>query len=68
MGVGEVLDDTPASKAGLKEGDTIVEVAGKPTPSLAAYSERMATLKAGDTIEVVVVRDGKKMTLNVKLE
>jgi Zn-dependent M28 family amino/carboxypeptidase len=68
VGVGEVREGGVGAKAGLKAGDKIVEVAGKPVKNLEGYTELMATLKAGDTIDVVVLRDGKKVTLKVKLE
>lgn len=57
-----------AEKAGLKDGDVIVEVAGKPTPTIGAYMTAMAAQKAGTTIDVVVDRKGKKVTLKAKLE
>ncbi|MCI0701875.1 MAG: M28 family peptidase [Planctomycetia bacterium] len=57
-----------AEKAGLKDGDIIVEVAGKPTPTIVAYMSAMGTQKPGTTIDVVVDRKGKKLTLKAKLE
>jgi hypothetical protein len=63
-----VSEGGPAAKAGLKEGDRIVELAGKPVKNITAYMELMAAQKKGETIEVVIVRDGKKQTVKVKLE
>jgi len=57
-----------AEKAGLKDGDIIVEIAGKPTPTVVAYMSAMATQKPGTTIDIVVERKGNKMTLKAKLE
>ena len=68
VGVAEVRDGKPGAKAGLKGGDKIVEISGKPVKTLEAYTQIMSTFKAGDMIDVVVVRDGKKVTLKVKLE
>ena len=68
VGVMEVRDGGAGVKAGLKAGDKIVEVAAQPTKTLEAYTQAMSMHKAGDAIDVVVVRDGKKMTLKVKLE
>jgi hypothetical protein len=65
QGVG---DGGPAAKAGLKGGDRIVEMAGKPVKKLEDYMEVMSKQKAGDTLELVIERDGKKMTVKVKLE
>jgi Zn-dependent M28 family amino/carboxypeptidase len=63
-----VTDGRPAAKAGVKAGDKIVEIAGKPVKTIETYQEAMATQKPGDTIDVVVVRGKEKVTLKVKLE
>ncbi len=63
-----VSDGGPAAKAGLKGGDRIVEMAGKPVKKLEDYMEVMSTQKAGNTLDVVIERDGKKTTVKVKLE
>src|SRR5262249_55988891 len=60
-----VTEGGPAEKAGLKEGDRIVEMGDKPVKNVETYMVLMATYKRGDTIEVGIVRDGKKMTVKV---
>ncbi|MDY3551247.1 M28 family peptidase [Gemmata sp. JC717] len=57
-----------AEKTGLKDGDIIVEVAGKPTPNVGAYMTAMSAQKIGTTIDIVVDRKGKKLTLKANLE
>ena len=57
-----------AEKAGLKDGDVIVEIGGKPTPNVTAYMGVMATQKPGTTVDVVVERKGKKLTLKAELK
>ena len=57
-----------AEKAGLKEGDIILEVAGKPIPNITAYMGAMAGQKPGNTIEIVVERKGQKLTLKAELK
>ena len=51
----------------LKEGDIILSVNGKNCYSLLEYN-RLSSLigKEGDDVEIVVIRDGEKQTLNVK--
>jgi hypothetical protein len=66
--VSEVNEGQPAAKAGIKAGDTIVELAGKTVKNMEAYMEVIRQQKRGDTIEIVVERGGKKETLKVKLE
>ena len=66
--VDNLVADGPAAKAGLKGGDQIVEIGGKPVKNITTYMEAMAAQKKGDTIDVTVVRDGKKQTIKVKLD
>jgi hypothetical protein len=68
VGVKDVREGGPGWKAGLKAGDKIVEVAEQPVRTLEGYAQTMSTMTQGAMIEVVVVRDGKKVTLKVKLE
>ena len=65
MPVGAVSDDGPAQKAGIKEGDWIVEIAGTPIKNMAGYMKAMAGQKAGETIEIVITRGGKKVPLKI---
>ena len=63
-----VRDGSPADKAQLKEGDRIIELNGKAVKNLEAYMVLMSTQKKGDTLEVTILRAGKKETVKVKLE
>jgi hypothetical protein len=54
-----------AEKGGLKPGDIVVEIAGKPIRNISGYMGVMATQKANQEIEVVVVRNDKRVTLKV---
>ncbi len=66
--VSGVLEGRPAAKAGLKEGDRIVELAGKTVKNLEGYMALMAGHKGGDVFEIGILRDGKRLTLKVALE
>jgi hypothetical protein len=63
--IGGVTDDGPAAKAGLKEGDLIVEMAGKAVTSLNTYMVIMAQQQSGQPIEISILRGGKKLNLKV---
>lgn len=59
---------TPAAKAGLKAGDRIMSLAGKPVKNIQSYMQIMAGQKKGDTLEVGIVREGKPITVKALLE
>jgi S1-C subfamily serine protease len=54
-----------AEKGGMKDGDVIVDIGGVPVRSVNGYMSALAGKKPGDTIEVVVLRGGKKVMLKV---
>jgi hypothetical protein len=60
-----VIPDSPAEKAGLKEGDLLVEFAGVPVEDLRSFSDILKGLSPGDEAEVVYVRDGERHTATV---
>ena len=63
-----VEDLTPggaAEKAGLKAKDVVVEIAGKPVKNINEYMAVMAGQKPGHPIDVVVIRQDKKLTIKV---
>jgi photosystem II stability/assembly factor-like uncharacterized protein len=65
--VTNVPKDSPAAKAGVKEGDVIVSIDGKKIADHDAYEEALAAMKADQTIKVVVLRDKKEVTVELKL-
>ncbi len=60
--VGEVVAGTPAERAGLKPGDTIVSIGGKAV-STSAASVAAIRNSAGHALEFVVQREGKEVRL-----
>lgn len=63
----DVHKDSPAEKAGLKPNDVIVELEGKPVESAKTLQTRIAMIKPDTRVKIVVMRDGKRRTLTVKL-
>ncbi len=55
----------PADKAGIQGGDTIVEIAGKAIKNIYDYTYAMDALKIGEGVPIVVVREGKRVTLSI---
>ncbi|MBT4723222.1 trypsin-like serine protease [Candidatus Falkowbacteria bacterium] len=63
-----VVEDSPADKAGLAEGDIIVEVNNQQLDDTHSLVNEIAKYKPGDEVELKVVRDGEEMIVKVKLE
>ena len=66
--VSQVMPDTPAEKAGMKQGDVIASINGKPVETAAALRNEVAMKAPGTAVKVGVIRDGKEKTLSVKVE
>ncbi len=62
-----VRSGSPAEQGGLKGGDVIIKFAGKAVGTIYDYTESLSRQKPGDTVEVVVTRDGKETALSVTL-
>ncbi len=65
--VTEVIDDTPASKAGLAAGDLIVAVEGKPVETSSELRRALAEREEGPA-RLEVLRKGGRSTLTAQLE
>ena len=63
--VTKVFDDAPAAKAGMKAGDVVVNIAGKPVGEGVEMQKAVAGLPLNKSAEVVVLRDGKLTTLTL---
>ena len=62
-----VSDGSPAQKAGLKAGDTIMKMGGTDTPDLHAMVTVLRAKRPGDTLEVIFIRGGKQQKVPVIL-
>jgi serine protease Do len=65
--ISEVADDSPAKDAGLQQYDVIVEFDNEPIEDRNEFLNRVAMLKPGTKVSLVVVRDGKQKPFTVKL-
>ena len=66
--ISEVLEDSPAEKAGLKAGDVIVKADGERIEDTPDLHEAIGEHKEGEEIGLVVIRDGKEKKLKATLE
>jgi len=65
--VGEVVPDGPAKRAGVRTGDIITSMDGKPAGDVRAFRNRVAQLKPGTRVPFEVWRGGKTHKLEVEI-
>lgn len=63
--VSDVLENSPAEKAGVERGDVIIELDGKPVESASQLKNMVAQLTVGSKVDLTVVRDKKEKRLGV---
>jgi serine protease Do len=66
--VSQVIDGGPAEKAGIKDGDVILSVDGKPVERSTQLPSVISAIKPGDSAKLEVWRDGKTKTISVKVD
>lgn len=65
--VNSVVESSGAKKAGVKEGDIIVEIDGKPVFGFSDLNAAIVTKRPNDVVNVVVNRKGDLKTIPVRL-
>ena len=65
--VSDVQHNSPAEKGGLKRGDVVVALNGKPVVEPGALSREIAMMKPGTDVELRVIRDGHERELTVHI-
>jgi hypothetical protein len=68
MKVSSVQPNRPGDKAGLKSGDVILAMGGKKILNIYDYMGVLGELKAGDEVEIEVLRDGTTQKLKAVME
>ncbi len=66
--VSDVLPNGPAFKGGLKSGDVIVKFDGQPVEDVSELPRLVATVQPGETVDVVILRDGKEQTMRITID
>lgn len=67
MRIGGVMPGSPADKAGLKEGDVVVEFNGKKIRNMYDYTAALGDAKPGQTVKVKVTRKDKPLEVETTL-
>ena len=65
--INEVIDDSPADKAGLKEGDVVISFNGQKVWDADDLTDFVEDAEIGSQAAIVVMRDGKEITINIEL-
>ena len=63
--IAEVVDNTPAQRAGIQAGDVIVKVGEDNTPTMTDLNKVLYKYKSGQSTKVTVNRGGKDITVDV---
>jgi len=65
--VAEVIDGSPAQKAGFKQGDVVLKMNGTVVKDNRDLTRRVGALQAGETASFVVWRDNRETTISVTI-
>ncbi|HEY7841407.1 MAG TPA: DegQ family serine endoprotease [Gammaproteobacteria bacterium] len=58
-----VMEDSPAADAGLRTGDVIIEINGKPVRNAGDVRNHIGLLPVGEKVNFVVVREGRERSI-----
>jgi serine protease Do len=64
--INDVIDGSPAAKAGMKRGDIILSLEDMPISSLSDYRDTLGEYTAGDHLRLKIFRKGKELTVSAK--
>lgn len=65
--VADTVKDSPAAKAGIRTGDTIIAVDGEPIKEAKDLSRKVAQVAPGKTLSLTLYREGKERTVNLEV-
>ena len=68
MRIRTVREGTPAARAGIKNGDIVVEFDGERVRSVTQFTRLVRETVPGRAVKATVVRDGARQTLNITPE
>ncbi|AEX53515.1 serine endoprotease DegP [Rahnella aquatilis] len=66
--ISQVMPKSAAEKAGIKAGDVILSMNGKPISSFASFRADIGTLPIGTKVTLGLLREGKPMNVEVTIE
>ncbi len=66
--ISQVGKDTPAEKGGLKVGDVVTTVNGKPVKKASQLRNAIGLLRVGSKVEIGIIRNGKRKSVSILIE
>ena len=66
--VSDVVDDSPAAKAGLKKGDVIVAFNGEDIADASDIRNSVGLVEPGERADITYLRDGKRRSTRIEVE
>jgi serine protease Do/serine protease DegQ len=63
----DVEPDSPASAAGVRDGDIVTRVGNKEVRKISDFHSQAAVIFVGDEIELEILRDGKERRLQLEI-
>ncbi len=63
----KLTDKSPAREAGIRTGDTILQVNGEKVKDPRDLARKIAHVKPGDEARLTILRDGERKTITVKI-
>lgn len=65
--VADVAKNTPAEKAGLKQGDVIIKLNSLPVNNVAGLRNAIALMTPGVNAQLTILREGRPIEINVEI-
>ncbi|MCK4838375.1 MAG: DegQ family serine endoprotease, partial [Desulfobulbaceae bacterium] len=65
--VGEVMENSPADKAGIKQGDVIIEFMGREITAMTTLPSFVALTPVGTEAELTIIRKGKRKKIKITI-
>ncbi len=63
----DVLEDSPAEKAGLEQGDVIIKLDGRAVEGAPGFRSKISMMSPGEKVKLTIMRDSKEKDIEVTI-